>query len=117
MLRIGAGISLTHMLASGGAPFAVVLTGLTDGLAVVGTHASIGYTETPTSGAETVKWSDSSDPSDPATWGTGANPTDFTSTTVGQLWLHVTIDGQTVSRSALIPPLAFTTGQWTLTAA
>ena len=105
----------------GGAPFSVTITGLTSGEARIGDHASIGYTTDPVSATETVKWSSSSNPADAATWGTGANPTDYTSTTVGTLWLHVTdnIDGEdvTVSRSAPIPPQAFTSGQWTLTAA
>lgn len=97
------------------APFSVTVTGLTGGQAIVGDHASIGYTTDATS--ETVKWSDSSNPADAATWGTGSAPTDYTNTTVGRLWLHVTAGGETVSRSAPIPPLAFTSGQWTLTAA
>lgn len=102
-------------------PFSVTVTGLTNGEAPLGSHASISYTTDPVSATETVKWSDSSDPAAAATWGTGASPTDYTSTTVGTLWLHVTdnIDGEdvTVSRSAPIPPQAFTSGQWTLTAA
>jgi len=103
------------------APFSVSIIGLTDGEARIGSHASISYTTDPVSATETVKWSNSSDPAAPATWGTGASPTDYTSTTVGFLWLHVTdtVDGETVtvSRSAPIPPQAFTSGQWTLTAA
>jgi hypothetical protein len=58
--------------------------------------------ETPTSGSETVKWSNSSNPASAATYGTGANPTDFTAGDAGTLWLHVTIGAETVSRSAPI---------------
>jgi mevalonate pyrophosphate decarboxylase len=40
--------------------FGVTFTGLTDGEARVGGHASIGYTTDPVSATETVKWSSSS---------------------------------------------------------
>jgi hypothetical protein len=86
-----------------GASFSVSITGgSSDSLgtyAQVGNHAAIGYTETPTSGAETVKWSNSSNPASAATYGTGANPTDFTAGDAGTLYLHVTIGAETVTRS------------------
>jgi len=88
------------------AAFGVALTGLTDGEARIGDHASISYTTDPVSATETVKWSNSSDPAAAATYGTGASPTDYTAGDEGSLWLHVTdtIDGETstVSRSAPI---------------
>lgn len=101
-LTLGSGL-----LADGsGAPFAVTITGLTGGEARIGDHASIGYTTDPVSATETVKWSNSSNPADAATYGTGSSPTDYTAGDEGQLWLHVTdtIEGEsvTVSRSAPI---------------
>ena len=83
-------------------PFEVTLTGLTGGEARPGDHASIGYTTDPVSATETVKWSNSSNPDDAATYGTGANPTDYTAGDGGRLYLHVTDTGGTVTRSALI---------------
>ena len=98
----------------GGASFTVTITGeSTDSLgpyARVGNHAAIGYTETPTSGIETVKWSNSSNPASAATYGTGANPTDFTAGDTGTLWLHVTIGAEVVSRSIPIRRLPATGG-------
>lgn len=84
----------------GNVPFAIQITGLTGGSAIEGDQLSIGYTITPDNGTETVKWSDSSNPADAATYGTGANPTDFTGGTL--LWLHVTDGGETVSTFAPI---------------
>jgi len=93
-------------LLGGTSLFGVTITGLTDGEARIGDHASIGYTTDPVSATETVKWSNSSDPAAAATYGTGASPTDYTAGDEGSLWLHVTdtIDGvtDTVSRSAPI---------------
>jgi hypothetical protein len=80
--------------------FNVTIIGLTDEEARIGDHASIGYTTDAVS--ETVKWSNNSDPAAPATYGTGASPTDFTTGDEGSLWLHVTDGGETVSRSAPI---------------
>lgn len=86
--------------------FFVDMSGLTDGAAIVGDHGSISYTTSPVSATETVKWSDSGDPADPATYGTGNNPTNFAAGDGSNLYLHVTdmVDGQahTVTRSALI---------------
>lgn len=84
------------------AAFAIALTGLTAGEAVIGDHASIGYTIDPDNGTETVKWSNSSNPADAATYGTGASPTDFTAGDGTPLYLHVTDGGETVTRSAPI---------------
>jgi hypothetical protein len=97
-LRLGIGAN------SAGEPdaFGVTFTGLTDGEARVGGHASIGYTTDPVSATETVKWSSSSNPAGAATYGTGASPTDYTAGDGGNLWLHVTDDGETVSRAAPI---------------
>lgn len=83
--------------------FSVTLTGLsTDSLGnygEVGDHASIGYTIDPDNATETVKWSNSSDPDDSATYGTGAAPTDFTASDGSTVYLHVTDGGETVTRS------------------
>jgi len=105
-MRLSASLGLTDRRSGVAAPFSVTITGLTSGEARPGDHASIGYTTDPVSATETVKWSDSSDPAAAATWGTGANPTDYTAADGVTLWLHVTdtIDGETftVSRSAPI---------------
>lgn len=101
MIGIKLGLALGGN-ATGGSAFALAFTGLTDGVAVIGDHASIGYTIDPDNGTETVKWSNSADSADAATYGTGSNPTDFTAGDEGTLYLHVTDDGETVSRSALI---------------
>jgi hypothetical protein len=103
MRRLRLGFGLTRGRAGPAASFSVSITGgSSDSLgtyAQVGNQASIGYVETPTSGSETVKWSNSSNPAAAATYGTGANPTDFTAGDGGTLWLHVTIGAETVSRS------------------
>jgi len=87
------------------APFTIAITGLTDGDAVIGDHVTIGYTTDPVSATETVKWSNSSNSADPATYGTGASPTDYTAGDEGQLWLHVTdtIEGETFTLSTFAP--------------
>lgn len=51
-----------------------------------------------------VKWSNSPDPDDAATFGTGANPTDFTSANGGRVYLHVTCQGRTVTKSFPVRP-------------
>lgn len=100
-MNIGLGISITSARpAIESASFTVSLTGLTSGQAIIGDHASIGYTTDPVSATETVKWSASSDPGAAATFGTGASPTDFTSADGFSLYLHVTDGGETVTRSA-----------------
>lgn len=92
-LRLGLGLS-----AGGGAapPFSISFTGLlTDSLgayAAPGSHASVGYTITPDLTTETVKWSNSANPADAATYGTGASPTDFTASDGATVYLHVTDD-------------------------
>lgn len=101
MIGIKLGLALGGN-ATGASAFSLALTGLTDGVAVIGDHATIGYTIDPDNGTETVKWSNSADSGDAATYGTGANPTDFTAGDEGTLYLHVTDDGETVTRSALI---------------
>ena len=82
--------------------FTVSLTGLTGGFAIIGDHASISYTITPDNGTDTVKWSDSSDPADSATYGTGSSPTPIGGGDGGLLYCHVTDGGTTVTRSATI---------------
>lgn len=105
-MKLGFGLSLVTQGGGTPAPFAVALTGLTNGEAIIGDHASISYTTDPVSATETVKWSNSANPADAATYGTGANPTDYTAGDEGRLYLHVTdtVDGETatVTRSALI---------------
>ena len=93
---------LGEVLSDSGAPFTVSLTGLTNSEAIIGDHASISYTTDPVSATETVKWSNSANPADAATYGTGANPTDFTAGDEGRLYLHVTDGGATVTASAII---------------
>lgn len=106
MRNLGLGLGLTRGGAGVSAPFTISPTGLsTDSLgtyAQVGDHAGIGYTINPDTGTETVKWSNSSDPAAAATYGTGASPTDYTAGDEGNLWLHVTDGGETVSRSVAI---------------
>lgn len=80
-------------------PFSVVLTGLTDGEARIGDHAAIGYTQSPASATETVAWGTSAGDS---TFGTGANPTDFTAGDEADLFVTVTDGGQIVTASAPI---------------
>lgn len=80
-------------------PFSIALTGLTDGEARIGDHASIGYTIDPDNGTETVAWGTA--PGDD-TYGTGANPADYTAGDDGQLVLTVTDGGRSRSISAPI---------------
>jgi len=101
MRNLGLGLGLTRARGIA-APFTVTLTGLTDGEARIGDHASIGFTIDPDNGTEAVKWSNSSNPADAATYGTGSSPTDYTAGDGGSLWLHVTDGGETVSRNAPI---------------
>lgn len=100
-LRLG--LSLGRGQAGTPAPFSVTFTGLsTDSIGTygqIGNHASIGYTKDPVTGTETVKWSNSSNPADAATYGTGAAPTDFTASDGSPVYLHVTDGGDTVTRS------------------
>lgn len=78
------------------APFKVTLVGLSSDVlgtfGLIGDHAGISYTITPDLGTETVKWSNSPNPADAATFGTGASPTDFASAEGGFVYLHVTDD-------------------------
>lgn len=89
-----------------GGSFTISFVGLsTDSLgayAEVGDHAAISYTISPDNGTETVKWSNSSNPADAATYGTGASPTDFTAGDGSALYLHVTDGAETVTRSVAI---------------
>ena len=100
------GLSLVGQGGGTPAPFAVAISGLTNNEAIIGDHASISYTTDPVSATETVKWSNSANPADAATYGTGANPTDFTAGDEGRLYLHVsdTVGGEqvTITASALI---------------
>lgn len=78
------------------ASFNITFTGLsTDFIGTfgeIGQHASISYTIDPDNGTETVKWSNSPNPADAATYGTGANPTDFAASEGSLVYLHVTDD-------------------------
>jgi len=99
MISLGLSLWSTTILGSGGASFSIALTGLTDGQAIIGDQASIGYTISPDNGTETVAWGTSAGDS---TYGTGANPTDFTAGDGTLLWLTVTDDGESVSSTAPI---------------
>jgi hypothetical protein len=98
MRRLKLGLGLTK---GGGTPppFTVSFTGLsTDSLGSygqIGNHAAISYTITPDLGTETVKWSNSANPADAATFGTGASPTTFTSVDGFSVFLHVTDNAET----------------------
>jgi hypothetical protein len=85
------------------ASFGVTLTGLaTDSLGTygqVGSHASIGFTTTPVITPDEVKWSASASTGAAATFGTGANPTDFTAADGFLVYLHVRRDAEWVTRS------------------
>lgn len=84
----------------GRAPFRIAITGLsTDDLGPygqIGAHAAIGYTVTDPQGnpltPDAVKWSASLNPAAAATFGTGANPTDFAGADGFFVYLHVTKD-------------------------
>lgn len=103
MRSIGLGFGLTRGSGGISAAFSVTLTGLSsDSLGSygpVGAHASVGYTIAPDNGTETVKWSNSSNPADAATYGTGAAPTDYTASDDSTIYLHVTDGGETVTRA------------------
>ena len=75
------------------ASFSLTLTGLsTDSIGNYGaivSHASIGFTIVPDSGTETKKWSNSSNPADAATYGTGDSPTDFTASDGSIVYLQI----------------------------
>jgi hypothetical protein len=98
-LRLGFGIAR----GGAGASFSIAFTGLsTDGIGTygqVGSHAAISYAITPDNGTETVKWSASPDPGAAATFGTGASPTTFAAADGFLVYLHVTDDGETATRS------------------
>lgn len=83
--------------------FSITLTGLfLDDLGAygeLGQHQEIGYTISPDNGTHTVKWSGSVNPADSATFGTGANPTDFSIRDGLLVYLHVTDRGFTKTLS------------------
>jgi heptaprenylglyceryl phosphate synthase len=85
------------------ASFSVTLTGLsTDSIGLygrVGGHASIGFTTTPVITPDEVKWSASASTGAAATFGTGANPTDFTAADGFLVYLHVRRNTEWVTRS------------------
>jgi hypothetical protein len=93
--------------ASSRPPFVIAFTGLTDGEARIGGHASIGYTIEPDNGTETVSWGTANDDD---TFGTSASPSDITSGDEGNLVLSVTDGGVTRYRSAPIRHPLPTTG-------
>jgi hypothetical protein len=55
----------------------------------IGNHASIGFTITPAIPPDEIKWSASSNPAAVATFGTGANPSDFASADEFAVYLHL----------------------------
>ena len=79
-MRLGTSISLSSLslLSQGRAPFAVTLTGLTNGEAIIGDHATIGYVVTgETFGAESGITATSTFAQDSViTIGTGAGEVD-----------------------------------------
>ncbi|WP_428516250.1 fibronectin type III domain-containing protein [Roseovarius sp.] len=81
------------------APYSVTLTGLTDGEARPGDHASIGFTTDPSGGTITQRWGLTLGGDD---LGTDADPDDFTEGDGGTLYLQVTRDGVVVNASAPI---------------
>ena len=109
VVRVGLGLAVSGF---GGlaAPFSIVITGLTDGYAVPGTHASISYTLNPSFVPTSVKWSNSSDQAT-SVYGTAANPSDFTAGDFGSLYLHIEdADGNILTKSAPIQILKATAG-------
>ncbi len=91
--------------------FGLTLTGLTDGYALLGDWAGIGYALDPDPGGESVKWSLSSDPADAADFGIGPSPSNYDASDGSRLFLHVTnAEGDIVTKSALIRKLATTVG-------
>ena len=84
----------------------VLLSGLVDGRAEIG--GTVGYTTNigaaPNGG---VKWSDSADAAAPASYGTATTAANFSASDGGTLYLHLTHDGTTYTRSApvrQVPP-------------
>ena len=110
-IGLNVGLSVVNTGGSSG-PFRVAITGLTDGVyALVGDHDNIGYTTIPDGLTVTVKWSNSINPSDAATYLDGANPTDYSAGDGGQLFLHVTeATLGTVTKAAPIQKLKATSG-------
>ncbi|MEM9756717.1 MAG: Ig domain-containing protein, partial [Pseudomonadota bacterium] len=96
-------LGLCTTIAGGGglsvATFQLGLTGLTDGAARPGDHGALGYTIDPDQGTETVLWGVAPDDD---TYGTGAQPSDYSAADGATLWLTCTDDGQTVYLSAPI---------------
>jgi hypothetical protein len=90
-------ISIPFLLAE--STFLLSFTGLTNGAAIIGDHASISYSIDPPNETETVAWGTSAGDD---TYGTGDSPTDFTAGDEGQLYLTVTDEEKTVTISALI---------------
>jgi hypothetical protein len=100
-VHIGLKLGLAARRRGGAAlsPFLITFTGLTDGEARIGDHASIGYIIDPDNGTETVAWGTVNDDD---TYGTGADPTDITAGDGGNLVLSVTDGGETRYISAPI---------------
>ena len=88
--RFSAGVSSTY---------SVTITGLTDGEARPGDHATIGFTTDPVGGTITQKWGSTSGGSQ---FGTGANPTDYSASVGGLLYLEVTRNSEVVNETAPI---------------
>ena len=98
-MRLSYGVMITG---GGGGPvaaFQLGLTGLADGAARPGAHGSLGYTIDPDHGTETILWGVA--PGD-GSYGTGAQPTDYSAGDGGALWLTCSDGGQTVYLSAPI---------------
>lgn len=76
----------------------VIISGLTNGIALVGSHASI--TMSVSEGTITArKWGSTNGGSE---YGTGTNPTDFTAGNGGVLYATATVDGEDYTSSTLI---------------
>ena len=91
-----------HGRLRGEASVVVTLSGLTDGFAEIGGSA-VGYVtnlgQAPDGG---VIWSDDPSSAGPATFGTGAAPSDFSSIDGATLYLHLTHEGVTYTRAAAV---------------
>ena len=85
---------------SGSGSFSVALTGLTEGVAVIGTEATISYTVNPP-GTETVMWGTA--PGDDE-YGTAESPTDISGGDGDLLYATITRDGVSVT---IVAPIQY----------
>jgi hypothetical protein len=88
---------------AGSSGFSVALVGLsTDSIGLygqIGNQAAIGFTTTPVITPDEIKWSASVSTGAAATFGTGANPTDFSAADGSFVYLHVRSGANWVTRS------------------